>query len=165
MGKFLNLLKREFAWENDEYGIPEKTLVHPEINAEFPAILMNGDDEERDLGLDDQDETDDELIRRVSQTTGVSAHGAGLSGVRGVVDTNDGPAIIMLQQNIGDEGVDNEEDGGDNNPEEDENDDSDSVDTTPENPLMDDNTADDEGEQDGVITNDDETLNTNIRRQ
>ena len=44
-----------FAWENDEYDVPEETRVHPEINAEFPGILMNGDDEEWDLGLDDQD--------------------------------------------------------------------------------------------------------------
>ena len=67
MGKFLDRLKREFAWENDEYeyDIPEGTLVHPEIDAEFSGILMNGDDEERDLGLDDHDESDEELIRRV----------------------------------------------------------------------------------------------------
>ena len=43
---------------------------------------MNGNDEEHDLGLDDHDETDEELIRRVSQTTGVSAHGAGPTGVQ-----------------------------------------------------------------------------------
>ena len=79
MGKFLDRLKRDFSWENDEYEIPEETLVHPEISAEFPGILMNDDDEERNLGLDDQDETDEEVIRRVSQTTGVPAHGAGLT--------------------------------------------------------------------------------------
>ena len=62
MGKFLDRLKREFSWENDEYDIPEETLVHPEIDAEFPGILMNSDDEESDLGLDDHDETDEELI-------------------------------------------------------------------------------------------------------
>ena len=55
------------------------TLVHPENSAGFPCILMNGDGEERNLGLDDQDETDEEVIRRVSQTTGVPAHGAGLT--------------------------------------------------------------------------------------
>ena len=66
MGKFLARLERGFAWENDEYDIREETLIHPEINAEFPGVLMNGDDKEHDLGLDDQDETDDELIQRVS---------------------------------------------------------------------------------------------------
>ena len=96
---------------------------------------MNGDDEERDLGLDDHDETDEELIRRVSQTTGVPAHGAGLTGVRNVVNTNNDPAIIVLQQNVDDEGVNDDEDDDNVNPAGDENDDSDSVDTTPENPL------------------------------
>ena len=42
---------------------------------------MNDDDEGHDSGLDDQDETDEELIRRISQTIGVPAHGAGLTGV------------------------------------------------------------------------------------
>ena len=41
---------------NDEYNAPEEPFVRPEIDAEPPGILMNGDDEERDLGLDDQDE-------------------------------------------------------------------------------------------------------------
>ena len=43
---------------------------------------MNRDGEERDMGLDDQDETDEEQVRRMSQTTGVPATGAGISGVR-----------------------------------------------------------------------------------
>ena len=44
------------------------------------------------------------------------AHGAGLTGVRDVVNTNDDSTIIVLQQNIGDEGVDDEEDGDNDNP-------------------------------------------------
>ena len=59
---------------------------------------MNGDDEECDLGLDDHDETDEEMILRVSQTTGGPAHGAGPTGVRDVVNANDDPAITVLQQ-------------------------------------------------------------------
>ena len=160
-GKFLDRLKRDFAWENDEYEIPEETLVHPEISAEFPGILMDGDDEERDLGLDDQDETDEEVIRRVSQTTGVPAHDAGLTGVRGVVGTNYDPTVIILQQNSGDEGVDNDENDDDDNPEDSENDDSDSIYTTPENPLLENNAITDEGEQDGVLTDDDEAQGGN----
>ena len=57
---------------------------------------MNGDDDERNLGLDAHDESDEELIRRVSQTTGVPAHGAGLAGVREIANTNDDPTIIVL---------------------------------------------------------------------
>ena len=75
MCKFLDRLKRDFSLENDEYDVPEEPLIHPEIDTKFPGILMNGDDKERDLGLEDQDETDEEQARRVSQTTGVPAHG------------------------------------------------------------------------------------------
>ena len=32
-------------------------------------LLMDGGDEERDLGLDNREETDEEVIHRVSQTT------------------------------------------------------------------------------------------------
>ena len=71
MGKFLDRLKPDFAWENDEYDTPEEAPIHPEINAEFLDVLMNGDDEERDLGLDDLEETDEEIVQRVSQTTGM----------------------------------------------------------------------------------------------
>ena len=46
MGKFLERLKRDFAWENDEYETPEEAPFHPEISADFPGILMDGDDEE-----------------------------------------------------------------------------------------------------------------------
>ena len=102
MSKFLDRLKREFAWENNEYDIPEETLVHPEIDVAFPGILMNGDAEEHNLGLDDHDDTDVELIRKVSQTTGMPAHGTGLTGVRDVVNANNDPTIIVLQQNVGD---------------------------------------------------------------
>ena len=53
MGTFLDRLKCDFAWENDEYKTPEEAPIHPEISAEFPGVLMNGDDEEHDLGVDD----------------------------------------------------------------------------------------------------------------
>ena len=53
MGTFLDRLKCDFAWENDEYETPEEAPIHPEISAEFPGVLMNGDDEEHDLGVDD----------------------------------------------------------------------------------------------------------------
>ena len=43
MGKFLDRLKRDFASENDEYDVPEETPVHPEIRADFPGVLMDGD--------------------------------------------------------------------------------------------------------------------------
>ena len=33
MGKFLDRLKRDFAWENDEYDTPEEAPIHPEISA------------------------------------------------------------------------------------------------------------------------------------
>ena len=44
-------------------------------SADFPGILMDGDDKERDLGFDDREKTDEEMIQQVSQTTGVPAHG------------------------------------------------------------------------------------------
>ena len=62
MGNFLDRLKRDFAWENDEYDAPEETPIHPEISAEFPSVLMDGDDEEYDLGLDDHDETEEKIV-------------------------------------------------------------------------------------------------------
>ena len=40
IGKFVDRLKREFAWGNDEYDVSEEALVHPEIDAKFPGILM-----------------------------------------------------------------------------------------------------------------------------
>ena len=40
------------------------------------------------------------------------------------MNITDDPTIIVLQRNIGNEGVDDEEDGDGDNPEEDENDDS-----------------------------------------
>ena len=161
MENFLDRLKRDFAWDNDEYEVPEETPIHPEISAEFPGVLMDGDDEEHDLGLDDQEETDEEKVQRVSQTTGVQAHGAGLTGVQDVMSTDNDPTVIVVQQNNVGEGVNNEDDDDDDNPEGNENDDSDSVDTTPGNPLLEDNVPDDEREQDEVLTGDDETQGEN----
>ena len=78
MRKFLDRLKRDFAWENDEYETPEEAPIHPEISAEFPGVLMDDDDEERDLELGDREKNDEEMIQRISQTTGVQTHVAGL---------------------------------------------------------------------------------------
>ena len=37
-------------------------MIHPEIPAEFPGVLMDANSVERDLGLDDQNETEGEQI-------------------------------------------------------------------------------------------------------
>ena len=89
------------------------------------------------------------------------AHGAGLTGVWAIVSTDNDPTFIIVQQNNVGEGVDNDEDDDDDNPEDSENDDSDSVDTTPENPLLEDNMLIDEREQDGVLTDINKTLGGN----
>ena len=70
--------------------------------------------------------------------------------MRGDATTGNDPTIIVLQQNIADEGEDEEEEGDDDTSEEDENDDSYSVGTTPGNPLLDDITVNNGGEQDEV---------------
>ena len=57
------------------------------------------------------------MIQRVSQITGVQAHGAGLTGVRDVVSTNNDSTDIIVQQNNVDEGVDYDEDNDGDNPE------------------------------------------------
>ena len=88
-------------------------------------------------------------------------HGAGITGVRDVMNTNNDPTIIVLQQNIGDEEVDDEDDGEVDNSAEDENDDLDSVHTTPENPLLDTNAVNDRGEQYGVMSDYNETQGGN----
>ena len=64
-------MRKEISEGKDEYDVPEETPIHPEISTEFPVVLMDGDDEERDLGLDDHDETEEELVQWASQTTGV----------------------------------------------------------------------------------------------
>ena len=88
-------------------------------------------------------------------------HGAGLTGVQDVVSTDNDPTVIIVQYNNVDEGVDNDEDDDNDNPEDNENDDSDSVDTTPGNALVEDNVSNDDGEQDGIVTDDDETQGEN----
>ena len=55
---------------------------------------MNGDDKERDMGLDDQDEANEDQIKKLSQTTGVPAHGEGITGVRRDVAPGNDPNII-----------------------------------------------------------------------
>ena len=77
------------------------------------------------------------------------------------MSTDNDPTIIKVQQNSGDEGVDNDEDDDNDNPEDSENDDSDSVDTTPENLLLEDKVLIDEGKQYGVLTDNDETQGEN----
>ena len=41
-GKFLDRLKHDFVWENDEYNVPEETPIHPEISTEFPGVSTHG---------------------------------------------------------------------------------------------------------------------------
>ena len=101
------------------------------------------------------------ILLILSQTTGVPAHGAGLTGVREIVNTNNDPTIIVLQQNVSNEGADDNNDGDDVCPEGDENDDSDSVDTAPENLLLDANTVIVGGEQNGVTSDENETQGGN----
>jgi hypothetical protein len=69
-------------------------------------------DEDHDLELDNQDETDEEQVRRVSQTTGVLAHGVGTTGVQGSLGA-DPTTILLLPQNADTEEDinDSEEDG------------------------------------------------------
>ena len=150
MAKFLDRLKREFAWENDEYMPPEEELVHPEITAEFPGIVMDEKDEDCDMALEDHDENEEEQIRRVSQTTGVQAHGAGTTGVQGTLGM-DPTTIFVLPQNANNEGEDDNEDETVDPPEEEEDNDSDGEDTTPGNPIPEENVEDDDGEQDEVL--------------
>ena len=63
---------------NTYYDVPEEPVIHPETPDEFLGVLMNENDEECDLGQEDQAETEEEQIQRVSQTTGVPSHGAGI---------------------------------------------------------------------------------------
>ena len=165
MAKFVDRLKCDFAWENDEYDIPEEALTHPEIDAEFPRVLLNGNEEHTDYGLDDHDETEEEQVRRVSQTTGVPAHGAAITGVGQNVAPDNGPTIIVMQQNIEDEGDDEEQNDDNDAPQENEDDDSDSADTTPENPLLEADLDNDDGEQDGVLPDDVETQGENTHAE
>ena len=65
--------------------------------------------------------------------------------------------LIVVQQNNADEGVNGVEDVEDEDPAGSEDDESDSVDTTPGNPLLEDNVPEDEGNQDEVLTDDEET--------
>ena len=81
--------------------------------------------------------------------------------MRGGVSTDNGPTVIVVQQNDADEGVNGVEDVDDDDPEGNEDDDSDSVDTNSGNPLLEDIVPDDDGEQDGVLTDDEETQGGN----
>ena len=77
------------------------------------------------------------------------------------MSTDNSPTVIVVQQNDADEGVNGVEDMDDGNPEGNKDDDSDSVDTTPGNPLLEDNVPDDEGDQDEVLAADEETQGGN----
>ena len=46
--------------------LPEEPLIYLENDAEFPGLLMDGNDEKQDAGLDDQDKTEEEQVRRVT---------------------------------------------------------------------------------------------------
>ena len=86
------------------------------------------------------DETSEEEIRRVSETTGVPAHGAGTTGVQGTDDNaataNMDPATVFVLNPGNDyEGEDNEPHGDPGEEEEEEDDVFDDKTTTPEIPL------------------------------
>ena len=81
---------------------------------------MDENDKERDLGLEHQDETEEEHIQRVSQTTELPEYGAGITGVRGNVRPRADPTIVLLPHTVNDEGVNDEEPEDDDAPEEDE---------------------------------------------
>ena len=77
--------------------------------------------------------------------------------MRGGVSTDNGPTVIVVQQNDADEGVNGVDDVEDDDPAGSEDDESDSVDTTPGNPPLEANVPEDEGNQDEVLTDDEET--------
>ena len=62
-----------------------------------------------------------------------------------------------MQQNDADEGVTGVEDVDDDNPAGSKDDESESLDTIPRHPLLEDNVLEDEKEQDEVLTDDEET--------
>ena len=124
--------------------------MHPEIPAEFPGILMDESDEDHDPALDNQDETDEEQIRRVSQTTGVLAHGVGTTGVQGTLGT-DPITILVLPQNANTEEDITNDDEEDELPGEDENDDIYDKDVDPAVFAPEDTTDEHGEEHDGVI--------------
>ena len=80
------------------------------------------ENDEDDPVLDNLDETDEEQIRRVSQTTGVLAHGVGTTGVQGSLGT-DPTTILVLPQNADTEEDITSDDEEDELPGEDEEDD------------------------------------------
>ena len=43
--KYLDRIKKRFAWDNDEYDIPEDDIPHADISADFPEILLDDNDD------------------------------------------------------------------------------------------------------------------------
>ena len=108
---FLNRLKERFAWDNDEYEIPVEDSPHPDIPTEFPGVILDMEDVVEPLS-ELLDETAEEEMRRVSETTGVPAHGAGTTGVQGTdngITANVDPAtVLVLNPGYDDQGVDDD---------------------------------------------------------
>ena len=82
MTEYLNRLKQKFAWDNDEYNISEEEIPHANISADFPGIALDHNDAVEPIS-ELYEETAEEMVQRVSRTTGVPAHGAGTTGVQG----------------------------------------------------------------------------------
>ena len=109
---------------------------HADIPAEFPGISLDTNDDVEPVS-ELYEETAEEEVRRVSQTTGVPAHGALTTGVQGDgfqdVENIDPAQVFMIQPSNHNEGVDSDDDDDEAlHPEEDLNDDSDEETITPE---------------------------------
>ena len=95
---FINRLKEGFAWDNDKYEIPVEDSPHPDISAEFPGVILDKEDDVEPLS-ELLDESAKEEVRRVSETTGVPAHGAGTTGVQGAdngITANVDPVTVLV---------------------------------------------------------------------
>ena len=156
----MDRLKKRFAWDNDEYDIVEDDTPHADIPANFPGISLDTNDDVEPVSKL-YEETAEEEVRRVSQTTGVPAHGALTTGVQGdgFQDfANIDPAqVFVIQPDNHDEGVDDEDVADALLPEEDLNEDSDLETTTPEILQALDNEENPDEEINGVLADTDVT--------
>lgn len=91
---------------NDEYMPPEERIVHAEIPAKFPGMIMDKNDEDCDPALGEHDKTEEEQVRQVSQTTGVPAHDTKITGVQGALGTDPTTTTLVTPKNNNNEGVD-----------------------------------------------------------
>ena len=74
--EYLDRLKQRFAWDNDAYDISKEEIPHTGISADFPGIALDHNDDVEPIS-ELYEETAEEQVRRMSQTTGVPAHCAG----------------------------------------------------------------------------------------